>query len=131
MHRFNVFYCISTIVSPPLKQKHIKNCLKQYQKSVDKEMKKSTVSTQLVQHYKKVQLVINENGITIIDDVSKTPQAFFERATLSGVQAQPEGKFAFAFTTVVSGNTKHKCHLFLQDKEDMNRIVSVIQSQIR
>jgi outer membrane biosynthesis protein TonB len=111
--RFGVFYLVSTILSPPLKAKHVKECLKQYQKTVDKAMKKSPDSSQ---HYRKAQLVCSPGGIIIMDDQTQTPQAFYERATISGVQSHPDGKCAFAFMTVVSGNTKHKCHLFLQDK---------------
>ena len=125
--RFSVFYLVSTIVSPPLKTKHVKECLKQYQKTVDKAMKKSTDSGQ---HYKKAQLVFSPRGVMIKDEQTQTPQAFYERATISGVQSHPDGKCAFAFTTVVSGNTKHKCHLFLQDKDPIGAIIKEIQTYI-
>ncbi len=125
--RFSVFYLVSTIVSPPLKTKHVKECLKQYQKTVDKAMKKSTDSSQ---HYKKAQLVFSPRGVMITDEQTQTPQAFYERATISGVQSHPDGKCAFAFTTVVSGNTKHKCHLFLQDKDPIGAIIKEIQTYI-
>jgi hypothetical protein len=125
--RFSVFYLVSTIVSPPLKTKHVKECLKQYQKTVDKAMKKSTDNGQ---HYKKAQLVFSPRGVMITDEQTQTPQAFYERATISGVQSHPDGKCAFAFTTVVSGNTKHKCHLFLQDKDPIGAITKEIQTYI-
>lgn len=125
--RFNVLYLISTIVSPPLKPKHVKECLKQYQKSVDKAMKKSPGNAQ---HYKKAQLVLSPRGVMMVDDKTQTPQAFYESATISGVQSHPDGKCAFAFTTVVSGNTKHKCHLFLQDTEPIGAIIKEIQTYI-
>ena len=82
-------------------------------------------------HYEKVQLVVNQDGVMIVDDPAKPPQAFFESATLSAVQEHPDGKCAFALSTIVSGNTKHKCHLFLQDKEPVKEIIDVIQSQIQ
>jgi hypothetical protein len=87
---------------------------------VDKAMKKSPDSGQ---HYRKAQLVCSPGGIIIMDDQTQTPQAFYERATISG-------KCAFAFMTVVSGNTKHKCHLFLQDKEPIGAIIKEIQTYI-
>ena len=65
-HRFNVFYLCSTIASPPLKPKHVKECLRQYQKAVDKNMKKTNSS----QQYDKVQLVVNQDGVMIVDDPS-------------------------------------------------------------
>ena len=125
--RFNVLYLISTIVSPPLKSKHVKECLKQYQKSVDKAMKKSPGKAQ---HYNKAQLVLSPRGVMMVDNKTQTPQAFYESATISGVQSHPDGKCAFAFTTVVSGNTKHKCHLFLQDTEPIGAIIKEIQTYI-
>lgn len=125
--RFNVFYLVSTIVSPPLKPKHVKECLKQYQKSVDKAMKKSADNGQ---HYKKAQLVLSPRGVMIMDEQTHTPQAYYERAAISGVQSHPDGKCAFAFTTVVSGNTKHKCHLFLQDTDPIGAIIKETQTYI-
>ncbi|XP_028398504.1 uncharacterized protein LOC114522083 [Dendronephthya gigantea] len=126
--RFSILYLISTIVSPPLKPKHVKECLKQFQKSVDKAMKKSTNNGQ---HYRKAQLVFSPNGVMIVDNQTQAAQAFYERATISGVQSHPDGKCAFAFTTVVSGNTKHKCHLFLQDTDPIDAIVREIQTYVR
>lgn len=125
--RFNVFYLISTIVSPPLKAKHVKECLKQYQKSVDKAIKKCPGN---VQHYKKAQLVLSPRGVMMLDGKTQTPQAFYESAIISGVQSHPDGKCAFAFTTLVSGNTKHKCHLFLQDTDPIDAIIKEIQTYI-
>lgn len=125
--RFNVLYLVSTIISPPLKPKHVKECLKQYQKNVDKAMKKSTAN---IQHYQKALLILNARGLMIMDEQSQTPQAFYERETISGVQSHPAGKCAFGITTRVSGNTKHKCHLFIQDKEPICVITKAIQTYI-
>ena len=126
--RFSILYLISTIVNPPLKPKHVKECLKQFQKSVDKAMKKSTNNGQ---HYRKAQLVFSPKGVMIVDGQTQAAQAFYERAIISGVQSHPDGKCAFAFTTVVSGNTKHKCHLFLQDTDPIDAIVKEIQAYVR
>ena len=125
--QFTVFYLISTILSPPLKAKHVKECLKQFQKSVDKAMKKSGNNSQ---HYKKAQLVFSPKGVMIVDEQTQSPQAFYERATISAVQSHPDGKCAFAFTTVVSGNTKHKCHLFLQDQDPIGPIIKELKTYI-
>lgn len=121
---FSVQYLISTIVSSPLKSKHVKECLKQYQKSIDKATKKSADHTR---HNKKAQLIISPRGVTIVDDKIRTSQAFYEHSLISGVQTHPNAKCAFAFTTVVSGSSKQKCHLFLEDSEPINVIVEEIK----
>lgn len=53
---------------------------------------------------------------------------FFPLSSVSNVMAHPETPEYFAFATVVTGDSKHKCHLFQQTKVPSSELIQSFQA---
>ncbi|XP_032232507.2 uncharacterized protein LOC116615017 [Nematostella vectensis] len=119
-YSFQVAYLCSTVTNPPLRPKHVRDCVKQYQKELGKVAKHTGVTPPL----KEVTLHLNNDGVTMIDP--KQPSVcprFFPFPCISEIKGHKDFPEYFAFSTVVSGDSKHKCHVFKDLKgncEDIN-----------
>lgn len=112
-YHFSVEYLCSTVINPPLRSKHLRECVKQFQKQQAKAHKRYGVTPSS----SNVTLTVEADGIRMVDPQrqDKSGHMFFPFTTVNSIKSHPENPEYFAFSTAVSGDTKHKCHLFLQD----------------
>ena len=112
VYYFDVTYLCSTVVNPPLRPKHLRECVKQYQKQQAKSLKKFGKE----QPSSEVKLSVSIDGVQMTN--SRAPKGeqgmFFPISSVSNAIAHPEIPEYFAFATIVTGDSKHKCHLFRQ-----------------
>ena len=111
-YTFSATYLCSTVINPPLRAKHVRDCVKQYQKQQLKSLKRFGAE----QPSSDVILRLSLDGVSMTN--SRTQSGgngmFFPFSSVNHVMAHPENPEYFAFATVVSGDSKHKCHLFRQ-----------------
>ena len=117
-HKFIVSYLCSAVVSPPLKSKHVGNCLKQYQREVGKKLKSAgQIGKVLLLH------LITDEGITMAD--IQNPDAFrrnFPITTIDAFVMHPDNPDCFAFSTAVAGDGQRKYHVFYKAKENVSLV---------
>lgn len=117
VYNYNVTYLCSTVVNPPLRPKHLRECVKQYQKQQAKSLKK----------FGKEQPSSDVVLSLSLDGVKMTYQGeqgmFFPFSSVSNAMAHPESPEYFAFATVVTGDSKHKCHLFRQTQVPSSELI--------
>lgn len=121
VYNFNVTYLCSTVVNPPLRPKHLRECVKQYQKQQAKSLKKFGKE----QPSSEVVLSVSVDGVQMMNSRAKKEEQgmFFTFSSVSNVMAHPESPEYFAFATIVTGDSKHKCHLFWQTKVPSEELV--------
>lgn len=126
IYNFVVTYLCSTVVNPPLRPKHLRECVKQYQKQQAKFLKKFGHE----QPSNEVNLSVCIDGVEMKDsrDQKADQGMFFPFSSVSNVMAHPETPEYFAFATVVTGDSKHKCHLFQQTKIPSAEMIKSFQA---
>jgi len=121
VYNFNVTYLCSTVVNPPLRPKHLRECVKQYQKQQAKSLKKFGKE----QPSSEVVLSVSVDGVQMANSRAQMQEQgmFFPIDSVSNAMAHPEIPEYFAFATIVTGDSKHKCHLFLQTQVPSEELV--------
>lgn len=114
VYEYEVTYLCSTVVNPPLRPKHLRECVKQYQKQQAKSLKKFGKE----QPTSEVKLSVSMDGVQMMNSRAQKGEQgmFFPFSSVSNAMAHPESPEYFAFATIVTGDSKHKCHLFQQTK---------------
>lgn len=121
----DVTYLCSTVINPPLRPKHLRECVKQYQKQQAKSLKKFGMVTSS----NEVVLNLSLEGVKMTNATEKGGQGmFFSFDSVSHVMAHPENTEYFAFSTIVTGDSKHKCHLFEQTKIPPTELIERFQA---
>lgn len=125
-YKFDVTYLCSTVINPPLRPKHLRECVKQYQKQQAKSLKKFGME----QPSSEVLLSLSLDGVTMANPrTQKEGQGmFFPFNSVSHVMSHPESPEYFAFATIVTGDSKHKCHLFEQTKVSPAELIQSFQA---
>ena len=113
-----------SVVNPPLRPKHLRECVKQYQKQQAKFLKKFGHE----QPSNEVALLVCIDGVEMKDSQKGGQGMFFPLSSVSNVMAHPETPEYFAFATVVTGDSKHKCHLFQQTKVPSSELIQSFQA---
>ena len=128
VYDFNVTYLCSTVVNPPLRPKHLRECVKQYQKQQAKSLKKFGKE----QPSSEVVLSVSVDGVQMTNTgAQKEDQGmFFPFDSVSNAMAHPEIPEFFAFATIVTGDSKHKCHLFRQTAVPSEELVGSFKAFI-
>lgn len=125
-YEFDVTYLCSTVVNPPLRPKHLRECVKQYQKQQAKSLKKFGKE----QPSSEVKLSVSIDGVRMTN--SQAPKGeqgmFFPFSSVSNAMAHPESPEYFAFATIVTGDSKHKCHLFRQTQVPAPDLIESFQA---
>ena len=126
VYSFNVTYLCSTVVNPPLRPKHLRECVKQYQKQQAKSLKKFGKE----QPFSEVVLLVSVDGVQMTNSRAQKEEQgmFFSFDSVSNAMAHPESPEYFAFATIVTGDSKHKCHLFRQTKVPSEELVGSFQA---
>ena len=121
VYDFNVTYLCSTVVNPPLRPKHLRECVKQYQKQQAKSLKKFGKE----QPSSEVVLSVSVDGVQMMNSRAQKEEQgmFFPFDSVSNAMAHPEIPEYFAFATIVTGDSKHKCHLFRQTSVPSEELV--------
>ncbi|XP_068682779.1 uncharacterized protein [Montipora foliosa] len=124
-YNFDVTYLCSTVINPPLRPKHLRECVKQYQKQHAKAFKKFGVNPA-----KEVSLFVSIDGVKMTNKNAQKgeQEMFFPFSSVNHVMAHPENPEYFAFALVVTGDSKHKCHLFQQTKVPPGELIETFQS---
>lgn len=118
-HIFDVAYICSTVVNPPLRPKHVRECYKQFNKEMSKAGKLSH-NNGLKTIGSAVKLKIDTgNQIAILDpNDENTVIRNFSVDIFDKCMFHPDANMGcFAFSTTVPENTKHKCHLFVMPND--------------
>ena len=124
-YNFDVTYLCSTVINPPLRPKHLRECVKQFQKQQAKSVKKFG----MVQPSSEVVLTLSLDGVKMTSPREKGAQGmFFPFSSVSNAMAHPENPEYFAFATIVTGDSKHKCHLFEQTKIPPAELIEKFQA---
>ena len=111
VYNFEATYLCSTVVNPPLRPKHVRDCVKQHQKQASKLLKRLGVT----QTTNDVKMDVGADGVSMYDKLRPdSGQRFFPFSDISLIKSHQDYPEFFAFSTVVTGDTKHKCHLFKQ-----------------
>ncbi|XP_012562494.1 uncharacterized protein LOC101237664 [Hydra vulgaris] len=121
-YKFQVKYICSTIITPPLKSKHIRKCYKQFLKEMAKGGK--LVSNTKCIGGSLVGLEINLKGITMTDpNQNNYTIRTFSFESLENIVTHPDGLECFGFSTSdPSQKCKHKMHLF---SAPLNRLMDI------
>lgn len=124
-YNFDVTYLCSTVINPPLRPKHLRECVKQYQKQQTKALKKLGVDPS-----KKVSLSVSIDGVKMTNERAQQgeQEMFFPISSVSHVMAHPENPEYFAFALMVTGDSKHKCHLFQQTKVPSKEVIETFEA---
>lgn len=124
-YNFDVTYLCSTVVNPPLRPKHLRECVKQYQKQQAKALKKFGVDPS-----KEVELSLSLDGVKMTNSCAAKgeQEMFFPFSSVSHVMSHPESPEYFAFALVVTGDSKHKCHLFKQTKVPPSELIESFEA---
>ena len=121
----NATYLCSTVINPPLRPKHLRECVKQYQKQQTKSLKKFGMA----KSSNEVVLNLTLEGVKMTNVTERGGQGmFFPIDSVSHVMAHPENAEYFAFSTIVTGDSKHKCHLFEQTKIPPTELIERFQA---
>ncbi|KAK3749510.1 hypothetical protein QZH41_013482 [Actinostola sp. cb2023] len=122
---FRTAYLCSTVINPPLRPKHVRDSVKQYLKEC-KKMEKRTGTPPTM---KEIELCITSDGVTMLDPQCRhVGQRFFPFPCISNVRTHKDYPGYFAFSTVVTGDAKHKCHIYKQVKEPCDEITAAFES---
>lgn len=123
---FDVTYLCSTVVNPPLRPKHLRECVKQYQKQQAKSVKKFGKE----QPSSEVKLSVSIDGVKMTNSQAHKGEQgmFFPFSSVSNAMAHPESPEYFAFATIVTGDSKHKCHLFWQTQVPATDLIESFQA---
>lgn len=114
---FKVSYVCSTMVNPPLKQKHVKECYKQYCKEMNRVGKLNGNNTKVNGNLVNLQIV-TDFGVSMLDPHQPDVVVrHFPIQDFGFYQQHSEDISCFAFSTSLLGNSKHRCHLFCATKE--------------
>lgn len=127
IHLFDVAYICSTVVNPPLRPKHVRDCYKQFTKEMSKAGKHSH-NNRLKTIGSAVKLKIDTNQeITMLDPndentvIRNFPVEMFDKFIF-----HPDPTMGcFAFSTTVPENIKHKCHLFVVPNDVRDSLTDV------
>lgn len=120
---FSAVYLCSTVINPPLRPKHLRDSVKQYLK----EQKKTEKHKGTPPPTKEVELTLNSDGVSMTDPQCKSFQRYFPFPSISNVRTHKDFPEYFAFSEVVSGGAKHKCHIFKQTKEPCDEITAAFE----
>lgn len=103
----NVFYICSSVITPPLKEKRVKEIYRQYKKEVERNGKPEAIG-------KSIDLkIVTKEGVFLID--RNKPNSIERQYTMSSIDKfmkHPDETGFFAFSVKIQDNTKHNCHLF-------------------
>ena len=126
VYNFQAIYLCSTVVNPPLRPKHVRDCAKQYQKQNEKLLKRLGKT----QPKNDVKMDVGADGVAMYDTLRpENSQRFFPFSDIHLIKSHPDYPDYFAFSTVVTGDTKHKCHLFQQiDDYSCGEIIKAFES---
>lgn len=126
VYNFDVTYLCSTVVNPPLRPKHLRECVKQYQKQQAKLLKKFGQE----QPSNQVTLSVSIDGVEMKNSRGQKGDQgmFFPFRSVSNAMAHPETPEYFAFATIVTGDSKHKCHLFHQTQVPSSELIESFQA---
>lgn len=126
VYEYEVTYLCSTVVNPPLRPKHLRECVKQYQKQQAKSLKKFGKE----QPTSEVKLSVSIDGVQMMNSSAQKEEQgmFFAFSSVSNAMAHPESPEYFAFATIVTGDSKHKCHLFQQTKVPATDLIGSFQA---
>lgn len=123
-YTFRTAYLCSTVINPPLRPKHVRDSVKQFLKEC-KKMEKHTGTPPTM---KEVELCLTSEGVTMLDPQCRdVGQRFFPFPCISNIRTHKDYPEYFAFSTVVTGDAKHKCHIFKQVKEPCDEITSAFE----
>lgn len=125
-YNFDVTYLCSTVINPPLRPKHLRECVKQYQKQQAKSLKKFGME----QPAREVVLSVSIDGVKMTNSHAQKgeQEMFFPFSSVNHVMSHPESPEYFAFSLVVTGDSKHKCHLFQQTKIPPTELIETFQA---
>lgn len=124
-YSFEVTYLCSTVINPPLRPKHLRECVKQFQKQQAKALKKFGVDPS-----NEVSLMVSIDGVKMTNPCAAKgeQEMFFPFCSVSHVMSHPECPEYFAFALTVTGDSKHKCHLFQQTNVPPGDLITTFEA---
>ena len=114
MEKYHVKYVCSTAITPPLKEKRVKEIYRQFTKEVDRTGKCCMPNS----IGKLVDLqVVSTEGVFLLDrNTPSNIERQFMVKSIDRFTKHPDGSPFFAFSVEIPDNSKHKCHLFSVEK---------------
>ena len=124
--RYNVKYTCSTVITPPLIEKRVKEIFRQFTKEVSKN--RNPHDNNSIGKNIDLQIVISEGVFMLDRNKPNTIERQFSVDSIDRFMKHPDGIGFFAFSVKIPDNTKHKCHLFLvNNKAVLQNIESAFQ----